>query len=104
MFLVLKSFAGIDYKLKDGKIISLRGGCALNEVSKADFDELLATYSSVQKAIDKGFIVVSGNKEVAKKQSDKAVDDIKQATADTQEKAQAKAEKATNAKVSKAEK
>lgn len=104
MFLVLKSFAGVDYTLKSGKIISLRGGCALNEVSKADFDELLATYPSLQEAIDKEFVVVSGSKDVAKKQSDKAVDDTKQATADTQEKAQAKAEKAINAKVSKAEK
>lgn len=101
MYLVVKGFNGFDYKLLNGKIISLRGGCALNQISKADLDLLIKEYPGVQDAIDGGFYVVNGNEDTAKKQSQKAVDEVKSDIADKQEEAQTENSAKTNTKISK---
>lgn len=101
MYLVIKGFNGFDYKLSNGKTISLRGGCALNQISKADLDLLIKEYPSVADAIDGGFYVVNGNEDTAKKQSQKAVDDVKSEIAGKQEKAQTENEAKTNTKLAK---
>lgn len=101
VYLVVKGFNGFDYKLSNGKIISLRGGCALNQISKADLDLLIKEYPSVQDAIDGGFYIVNGNEDTAKKQSQKAVDEVKDDTANKQEEAQAENEGKTNTKLAK---
>lgn len=91
MFVIVKGFAGFDYTLKSGKKISLKGGAYLNEVSKTNFAALLKEFPSVQEDVDSGYIVVNSNEGVAKKQSEVAVDDTKQETADKQKASQAKA-------------
>lgn len=101
MFLVVKGFSGFDYHLSNGKTISLMGGCALNEISKDELDALVKEYPSVQEAIDNGFYIINGNKETAKKQSSKAVDDVKDEVASEQEKAQKENSVKTNTKISK---
>ena len=101
MYLVVKGFNGFDYKLLNGKIISLCGGCALNQISKADLDLLIKEYPIVQDAIDGGFYIVNGNEDTAKKQSQKAVDEVKDDTANKQEEAQAENEGKTNTKLAK---
>ena len=101
MYLVIKGFNGFDYKLSNGKIISLRGGCALNQISKADLDLLIKDYSSVQDAIDGGFYVVNGNEDTAKKQSQKAVDEVKSEVVNRQDEAQTENEAKTNTKIAK---
>lgn len=101
MFLVVKGFSGFDYHLSNGKTISLMGGCALNEISKDELDTLIKEYPSVQEAIDNGFYIINGNKETAKKQSSKAVDDVKNEVADKQEEAQTENEAKTNTKIAK---
>lgn len=99
MYLIVKGFNGFDYKLSNGKTISLRGGCALNNISKANLDLLIKEYPSVQDDIDNGFYVVNGNEDTAKKQSQKAVDEVKSEVVDKQEEAQTKNEAETNTKI-----
>ncbi len=101
MYLVIKGFNGFDYKLSNGKTISLRGGCALNEISKDELDTLIKEYPSVQEAIDGGFYIINGNKETAKKQSSKAVDEVKSEVVNKQEEAQTENEAKTNTKIEK---
>lgn len=101
MFLVVKGFSGFDYHLSNGKTISLLGGCALNQISKADFDLLIKEYPSVQDVIDGGFYIINGNEDTAKKQSQKAVDDVKNQVTNEQEKAQKENSVKTNTKISK---
>lgn len=101
MFLVVKGFSGFDYHLSNGKTISLLGGCALNEISKDELDTLIKEYPSVQEAIDNGFYIINGNKETAKKQSGKAVDDVKNQVANEQEQAQKENSAKTNTKIGK---
>lgn len=101
MYLIIKGFNGFDYKLSNGKTISLRGGCALNQISKADLDLLVKEYPSVQDAIDGGFYIVNGNEDTAKKQSQKAVDEVKSEVVDKQDEAQTENEIKTNTKLAK---
>lgn len=101
MYLIVKGFNGFDYKLSNGKTISLRGGCALNQISKADLDLLIKEYPSVQDAIDGGFYIVNGNEDTAKKQSQKAVDEVKSEVTDKQAEAQTENEAKTNTKIAK---
>lgn len=101
MYLVVKGFNGFDYRLSNGKTISLRGGCALNQISKADLDLLIKEYPVVQDAIDGGFYIVNGNEDTAKKQSQKAVDDVKNQVTNEQEQSQKENSAKTNTKVEK---
>ncbi len=101
MFVALKSFSGTDYVLRSGKIISLKGGCFLNEISKDDFESIKKEYPKFVEDCENGFIIVNDNAEVARKNTNKAVDDTLQETKNKQEKAQAKNASVTGAKVKK---
>ena len=78
MFLAIKSISGHNYDLDDKKI-SLKGGCFLNEISKDDFEALRAKYACIDEFIEKGFYVVSDNKNanIELKASDEALQSIK---------------------------
>ncbi len=102
-YLVSKTFAGADYTLADGKVIKVNGGCALNEVSAADFAALKKQYAIVDELLQKGVYVYSDSQETSAKAAKKGVDEVKQQTADKQEAAQKANAAKTNIKV-KAEK
>ena len=78
MFLAIKSISGHDYSLAN-KTISLKGGCYLNEISKEDFQALMASYACIDEFIQKGFYVVSDTKNTnaEAKASDDALQNIK---------------------------
>lgn len=99
---ILKSFSGSDYALKSGKVVSLKGGCYLNEVDSGDFDDLCKEYPSFQNAIDGGFIVTKSNKEIAKKQNENEIADAVSEAKKAQDKAQSANAKRTGAKTKKA--
>lgn len=101
MIVILKSFSGCDYALKNGRVVSLKGGCFLNEVSKDDFDSICKEYPKFVEAIDSGFIVTNSNKEVAKKTNENNVADTADKAKNDQEATQAKNAKVIKAKVSK---
>lgn len=98
MVVCIKGFSGCDYVL-DNKTISLRGGCFLNEISKADFNEICQKYQSFQDTIDSGAIVVSEIQGTIKAndEADKVKADIKA----KQDKAQKAVETKTNTKIKK---
>lgn len=102
-YLVSKTFAGCDYTLADGKKISVNGGCALNEISAADFAALKKQYPIVDELLQKGVYVYGESQEASAKAAKKGVDEVKQETADKQEAAQKANAAKTNIKV-KAEK
>ena len=97
MALVIKGFNGFDYKLKNGKMLSFKGGGYLNELSKGDFDLLCAEYPSFKNAVEKGFFIFNANKS----DSNRAVDDTLQSVKDKQETAQKANEARTGTKIKK---
>lgn len=101
MIVILKSFSGCDYALSNGRVISLKGGCYLNEVDKSDFELLCKEFSSVEVAIEKGYIVTKSNKELAKKQTENEVADTISEAQKAQEVTQSKNAKSTGAKTTK---
>ena len=101
MIVILKSFSGCDYALKNGRVVSLKGGCYLNEVSSDDFNSLKSEYPNFAEAIDSGYIVAQSNKEIAKKSNENNVADTAQKAQSDQEATQAKNAKATGAKTKK---
>lgn len=103
MFVILKSAAGLSYEI-EGKTITLRGGCAINDIAESDVAAIRAKYASFDKMADKGYIIIKGTQNAAKKASDVAVDDVKQETYDAQEEAQEATAKRTRTKKVKAEK
>lgn len=54
---ILKSFAGIDFPREDGTVLSLKGGCIMNEVSDKDL-EFLRKGFGFAKMEDEGHVVV----------------------------------------------
>lgn len=103
MFIILKSFSGLNYNLGK-RTIYLKGGAFLNQVSKDDFELIRDTFPSFQKMIDKGFIIAQDLESEAQKKSQVAVDDVKAETAAAQEAAQEANAKKTSTKKVKAEK
>ena len=100
MFILIKNISGVDYPLSNGKILSLKGGCFMNEVEKAEFDLLKKEYPSFNKAVDEGFIVVSEAK--SKVKENVAVDDTLQNTLNKQEAEQGNNKKANGVNFKKA--
>lgn len=89
MIVIIKSIAGCDFPIRDifgniEKIISLKGGCFMNEIDKDDFNLLCQSYPGVKQAIEEGFIIVNDSKNKAKEQL--AVNDTLQAELDKQSK------------------
>lgn len=100
MFILIKNINGVDYPLSNGKTLSLKGGCFMNEVEKAEFDLLKKEYPSFNKAVDEGFIVVSEAK--SKVKENVAVDDTLQNTLNKQEAEQGNNKKANGVNFKKA--
>ena len=98
MFLAIKSISGHNYDLDDKKI-SLKGGCYLNEITTEDFKALRDKYACIDEFIEKGFYVVSDNKNANTelKASDEALQNIK----DNQENTIKANESRTRAKITK---
>lgn len=101
MFLVIKGFNGFDYKLKNGKTLSFKGGGYLNSLDKGDYNALCAEFPAFKSAVEKGFFTCNDTESEAKKASSKAVDDTLQSTQDKQDKAQKANEARTGVKVKK---
>lgn len=83
-FIVCKSFSGCDYPLKSGKVVTINGGCALNEISADDFKALKSEYPSVENLLEQGALVYSESQSDSKKASDKGVDEVLETTAKKQ--------------------
>lgn len=101
MIVIVKSFSGCDYTLSNGRVISLKGGCYLNEVEKSDFELLCKEFPSVEVAIESGHIVTKSNKELAKKQTENEVADTISDAQKAQDSKQSENAKATGAKTTK---
>lgn len=89
MVVIIKNMSGCDYPIRDffgniEKIISLKGGCFMNEITKDDFDLLCKTYPSFKDTIEQNFIIVNDIKSKFKGQL--AVSDTLQADLDKQSK------------------
>lgn len=92
MIVILKSFNGTDYKVQTSKgikIISLKGGCFMNEISKDDWKLLTSQYKEhFEELIGNGFVVINDVKDSdAKSKENNAVDDTLQDTKDKQDNA-----------------
>lgn len=99
--LVIKGFSGFDFKLKNGKVFSFKGGGFLNPLSKDEFNALCAEFPSFKNGVEKGFFIFNTNESEGKKASSKAVDETLQETKNKQETAQKANEARTNTKIKK---
>lgn len=81
MFLVLKSLAGVDYPDGKGGVISLKGNCYLNKVTKAELDYLKKNFR-FDKKIEKGFVVISDKADSQREVDDTLQDSLNKQTSE----------------------
>lgn len=91
MKIYLKEISNLIVKTKSKKIL-LRGGGILNDIDKADYDELCSENKNFKLWLDKGLIVVGGAN------SDK-IDEVVGEKAEQENKRQKELEKSKNVKI-----
>lgn len=79
MFLVLKSLAGVDYPDGKGGVISIKGNCYLNQVTKAELDYLKKNFN-FDKKIETGKVVVTDKADSQKQVEDTLQDSLNKQT------------------------